>query len=817
MPPQSPSPRRVSLEWASVWALAATIIIATVVVIPTVSFPFVPTKAFALAAGILVTLAVWILARLSRGNIILPPALLLLALWFPALAYALSGAFAGGPFVAAAWGTALENDTFGFMATLAALGTLAALVIRRPDHYRAFFRVLGLSMGIIVVFSALIILAGQFAPSLVAPSFSLVGSTKDLAIVLGLAVISILLAIRFLELGARAGRFLLVVGIIALALLAILNISLAWILVALVALGLFVEAMMTRRTGGSSAEGDFDEVMTVTESTPDAPTGSRSFLTPLVVLAVSLFFLIGGNLGSALASGLGVNTIDVRPSWRSTLSVGQQVYSHSAIFGSGPGSFGGEWLKYRDASLNSTIFWNLDFPSGIGFIPTSAVTTGILGALAWVALTGLFFVFGIRMLIMRAPEDAFVQYVGIASFVGAVYLLAFALFDLPGPVILALGFVMLGLFASSMRYAKGARQWGVAFARAPRLGFVIVFALTLLLLGSVGAAYALIERYVAVGALARANAAYAKGDLGMAEQSAKTSLSFAPIPQTYALQALTANARLTEILGASPPSVNAQQEFQAAMSAGINAALSATKLAPGNYQTWVALGNLYGQAVPLGVSGAYESAKGAYDRAIALNPTNPQLYFVLAQLDIAHKDAKAAEEDLKKAIALKADYTAAIFLLSQVLVAGGNVKDALAAAEAAAYFVPGDANVLFQVGVLRAAAGDLAGSAAALSAAVSTNPSFANARYFLAAVLARGKQYAEAKAQLEAIAALSAENAAAVASATLTLAQGKDPFPPNLLSISPTPEASVAPAPAPAAAPMEPPAPAAPGDGQATP
>src|SRR3989344_8713262 len=140
MPPQSPSTRRISLEWASVWVLAATIIISTVAIIPTVAFPLIPTKAFLLGVGVLATLAVWILARLSRGNIIFPPAMLLLALWLPTIAYALSAAFSGGPFAAALWGTALEGDTLGFVVTLSALGTLTALVVRRPDHYRAFFR-----------------------------------------------------------------------------------------------------------------------------------------------------------------------------------------------------------------------------------------------------------------------------------------------------------------------------------------------------------------------------------------------------------------------------------------------------------------------------------------------------------------------------------------------------------------------------------------------------------------------------------------------------------------------------------------------------
>ena len=795
MPPQSSAARRISLEWASVWALTATIIIATVLVIPTVAFPLLPSKASLLAAGAIVTLAIWILARLSRGNIIFPPGMLLLALWLPTLAYVLSATFAKGTFSLATWGTALENDTLGFMLALSALGTLAALIVRRPDHFRAFFRVIGIAAAVFVGLSALIVLVGQVAPSLVSPSFSLVGSSKDLAAILGLIVVLVLMATRFMEMGEKARRITLGIGIVALVLLAALNISLIWVMVALVALGLFVEAIMTRRPGGY-AEGETDDFSSVVEGGMGEVTGTgRSFVMPLAVLAVALFFLIGGTLGNALASTLHTGTLDVRPSWRSTLAVGKQVYSSSPIFGSGPGTFGSEWLKYRDASLNQTVFWNIDFPTGIGFIPTSAVTTGAVGAIAWLALIGLFLFFGIRMLIMRAPEDAYMQYVSIASFVAAAYFLTFIFLDLPGPVVLALTFVALGLFASTMRYARGSKQWGVAFSRAPRLGFVIVFGLTLILLGCVGAAYAVVGRFVAVSELSRANAAFTAGSLDRADNLAKASLSFAPIPQAYALEAVVSNTRLQQLLTSSPPPANAQQSFQQDLGSGINSALTATKLSPESYQAWVALGNLYGEAVPLGITGAYDNAKGAFNKAIALNPTNPQLYYILAQLDIANKDAKGAEDDLKQAITLKPDYTAAIFLLSQVLVADGDVKDALTAAEAAAYFMPNDPNVLFQVGVLRAADGNLEGAAQTLQAAVQANPQFANARYFLAAVYAQNKQFDDAKSQLEAIAALSADNANAVAPAIAALASGKDPFPPNLLSVS-QPAASNAPAPA---------------------
>jgi cytochrome c-type biogenesis protein CcmH/NrfG len=234
----------------------------------------------------------------------------------------------------------------------------------------------------------------------------------------------------------------------------------------------------------------------------------------------------------------------------------------------------------------------------------------------------------------------------------------------------------------------------------------------------------------------------------------------------------------------------AQQQFQAALSAGINAALTATRLAPNDYQSWMLLGNLYAQAVPLGVSGSFDSAKTAYEKAVALNPTNPQIPFILAQLNVANKNIKAAIENLKTAITLKQDYPQAIFLLSQLEVQQGNLQDALTAATATAYFTPNDPGVLFQVGILRAASNDLPGAVAALSAAVeaSANHQFANASYFLAAVYAKQGDLKNALAQMQIISDLSADNAKAVATTLDALKAGKNPFPANLLSLPPVPQ-----------------------------
>ncbi len=797
MPPEHSTlaPRRQSIETISIWALIITLVVAIFAFIPSTAVPFATTKTFLLAAGALVTLALYILARLGRGNVILPPFALVGALWLPVIAYALSATFSGALFTSALWGSALEPDTLGFMLVATIIGTLTAFALRRPDHYRSFLNMSAWVFGAIVALQVLIIIVGQSAPNTISPSFSIIGSFEDLAFLVGLGVIGILITLRELNLSQRTHYIRVAILAGALFLLAIANSTPTWTLVALISLGLFVEAIMQRKS--KSSDSDLDGAAIMDEAPTETDEGSRSLIIPLCVLAVSIFFLIpaigsqqNDNLSNRLAEGLHINVLNVRPSWQSTLAVGQKVYSSSPVFGSGPGTFGVEWLKYRDPLLNATAFWNIDFSSGIGFIPTSFVTTGLVGMLAWVVFLALFVVLGLRMLILRAPEDAYVRYAATFSFVASMCLFIMAIFSLPNTIILTLAFVFAGLFASTARYATQSQQWGIVFSRSPRLGFIIVFSLTILLLASVGTAYSLVGRYIATTELTKARVAFSSGDLDLADKSAQSSILFAPSAPAYQIQAGVASVQLDRIAASSTMATAvAQQAFQAELTGGINAALTATRLVPSDYQNWLILGNLYAKAVPLAVPGAYDSAATAYGKARELNPTNPQIPYILAQLNIANRNIKAAKENLKITIGLKQDYVDAIFLLSQLEVRDGNVKEALDAARAAAYFTPNNPNILFQVGILSAAQGNLTDAAGALLAAVTANPQFANARYFLSAVYAKQGDIKNALVQMQAVAAISSDNAKAVASQLASLEAGKNPFPANLLSVSPAPVA----------------------------
>ncbi|MEK7100120.1 MAG: hypothetical protein AAB883_03220, partial [Patescibacteria group bacterium] len=478
--------RRFSFDGAATWALVITAVLAAIAFIPTAVLPYVPflyTKVSILALGGLVALILFVLARLTRGNIVLPPIALLGALWLVPLAYALSTLFSGVGATTAFFGRELEIDTFGFMIILAALASLTALTFRRASQYRTFFVVLGGMLSFVLLAQLFFLVVGRIAPTLASPTTNLIGSFPDLGMVAGLGVISILLALRFLTLPSRSRTILYLIGGISLVMVALVNSTLIWGAIALIGLALFIEAIMRHRAQ-SPDEADLDGValLLADNEGETSSTESRSLVAPLVALAVSIFFIIGGStIGNALVASFNANVIDVRPSWQSTFDVGSHTYASSPLFGSGPGSFGEQWLKFRDRSVNDTVFWSVDFTSGVGAIPTSFVTTGIVGALAWIAFLALFLFIGMRALLMRLPQDSFMRFVSVTSFVGSVYVLALSIFTVPGPVLLAIGFLFIGLFISSLRHASRAREWGIVFSRNPRIGFVIVFVLTLIL------------------------------------------------------------------------------------------------------------------------------------------------------------------------------------------------------------------------------------------------------------------------------------------------------------------------------------------------
>ncbi len=138
---QAPHPGRITFDTFALWAFVSALFLSAILFIPSATLPFIFSKVVVIALGSIIALASYILARLLRGNIVVPPLSLLGALWLVPAAYLLSALFSGASFMKAIFGTEFETDTFAFILLLAVIAGLSALAFRRGSQYKVFFKV----------------------------------------------------------------------------------------------------------------------------------------------------------------------------------------------------------------------------------------------------------------------------------------------------------------------------------------------------------------------------------------------------------------------------------------------------------------------------------------------------------------------------------------------------------------------------------------------------------------------------------------------------------------------------------------------------
>ena len=208
-----------------------------------------------------------------------------------------------------------------------------------------------------------------------------------------------------------------------------------------------------------------------------------------------LFIVAGGYIGNSLSTAFKISQIDVRPSWQATLAVARETLKVHPLLGAGPNQFGTEWLKYKDPSVNSTMFWNSGFTYGIGLIPTYFVKNGILGIIAWLAFFGFFLYAGFRAIFLPST-DKVLRYLTISSFLGSFFLWIFNIFYAPSNVVVALTFISTGLFVSAFAKEGLVKIKSGSYTGNAKLSFVSVLSLIFLIIVTISIGYSEVERYI---------------------------------------------------------------------------------------------------------------------------------------------------------------------------------------------------------------------------------------------------------------------------------------------------------------------------------
>lgn len=772
------------LDTYSYWVLLGMLFLLPIIFIPSIAIPFQLTKTIIVFAGVLIALLLALVSRLKEGKLFLPVHKILYGVWLLPLVYFLSALFSSSPNLSF-FGTGLEIDTFVFVLLMAVFVTLLSVIVRRKEQIMTSYLVLFVSFIILWVFQGLRLLFGPDFLSmgtLTLSTSNVFGKWNDLSIFFGLATIMSLVVLASLRLNGKYRNILYVMLIVSLFFLAVVNFAITWVVVGIFALGFLVYSAMAGRFKWKKTEPqgmEFHEGME--QPAPEEQKKGPSFSgAALVVVIVAAFFILGGDsVGNFFSDTFNISQIEARPSWQSTMEIGKDTYAESPIFGSGPNTFVKRWIASRPEALNNTIFWNADFISGIGIIPTAFVSTGIVGGLAWLLLFGLFLYSGIRTLLLSNIKNSYTYFISLSSFLAGAYLWLMMIFYTPNAVLVTLAFFFTGMYLASLRHhtTNRLKERTIVFANNPKTGFISVFVLTFLLLVTLVGMYTTGKIYAsAVKFQSGVIALNVKGDMDLAQNTIVSAAQLNEQDRQYRLLADISVARLIALQSETDISEeDLRSRFQLYLAQAIEAGQRATKLDPGNYQNWLALGRVYASVVPLGIEGAYDNALTSYQKALELNPNGPATDLALARLEVAHGDTLRARDYITDALKLKSNYTEAIFLLSQIEINEGNVDEAISSIEAAALLTQNNPVIHFQLGLLKYTKGDYEGASQAFRNAITLSPDYANAKYFLGLSLDQLGDKQAAIAQFEDVARLNPDNEE-VKSILENLHAGRAPF-----------------------------------------
>lgn len=745
-PPTDDAPKEDILDVISFWIGLSLAFLLPVFFLPIGTLSIFFSKNFLLSIAVLVMALLWLVARLKEGAFSVPRTWLFVAgAAIPAVFFIAS--FLSPALRASFIGIGSEIGTFFSLTILFFLLFFSSLFFQSKKRILLLYTALVASFLVVALFQ----IAHLFGNSAVtsfgffnSPTSNLLGRWNELSIFFGMAIVWALLSLEMFSSYARFRWFLYFLLAVALFFVCVVNFTLVWMVLGFFALVIFVYTFSLKK----------DSVRMGAEN--------RKIISiiSLLLLALSIFALLGGSsiIGDVVSSKLHIENFEARPTFGTTFELFKQTMSNKPMFGEGPNRFVSQWLLSKPDGINASPFWNVDFNFGISTIATFAVTSGIAGLLAWaVFLASILFV-GFRTTFSFA-DDALSHYLVVSSFLLSLYLWIFMIIYVPSNALVGLTFLMTGAWIGILTSLGVYKQFRLSFSKNPQRNFISVLVLLVLIIGAITGGYVAWQKFYAAILFEKSSVLFAAGDIPSASAAMTRAAALGDHAVYYRSLADLHIAELSAIVEKKNISVDeARSQFQTTLGVAIDSARQAVAYDSTDYLNFVSLARMYESVVPLGISGAYENSKRAYEEALKYNPKNPTLELDMARLALAHGDHTEARAHIARALALKNNYTDAIFLLSQIEANEGKIADAIASAEIASLISPNDTGLFFHLGLLRYTNKDYKGAISALERAVLLQSNYANAKYFLGLSYAQVGKTNDAIAQFADIAKLNPEN-----------------------------------------------------------
>lgn len=742
-----------SIQSFSRYLLIAVFGLIPILFVPSAFIPIGYGKTVMVVVGVLLTIVFFSLSILRSGQLRFGAPLALWAMW-GVVGVAFISALISGDINDALFGEEFSVHSALFLGFLALISTIAVALNDAKVQIMRLYMFLATSTVVIglyhilrLFFGSSFLTFGVFESSVASP----IGGWNDLALFFGLSVILSIVALEQLPL-PKLGRALFSgVIVVALIMLSAINFFIVWIVLALVSLITVVYGLSKDR---------FSDTTTPVSSSNNGALSTSSLTVSIGVFIVSLLFIIAGStIGEMITNRTDISFVEVRPSAVATFNIAKEVYAENAFLGIGPNRFEDAWRLYKDRSINDTIFWDTNFVSGNGYLTTLFVTTGLFGVISWVVFLGLFVYGGFKMLFRSKTTDRFWYFIGTSSFAAALYLWGMAIVYVPGPAILMLAAVCTGMtFVAHNALIPGTTK-SVSLGTDRRGGFFLIAIVMVLIVGSIAGVYTIVRNYMAISTFNEAVSSIRAGvslreiETQMAEAfELSESDRFANQIALYQLQ------RMNSLLAVTDPTAEQQQQFQTAVTNGIDAAQRAIEYDDTNPLNWATIGSIYSLLAARNIEDAENRAREAFARAQQLSPLNPEYVLLKAQLESRIGNLAAAREAANEAVRLKPGYTNALLFLAELDIAEGNVTGAISRTLSLASLEPRNAARQYQLGILYSSNQQLPEAISAFERAVAIDGDYANARYLLALAYVEEERIEEAIAQLEVVRDLNPDN-----------------------------------------------------------
>ncbi len=704
-----------------------TIFLLIVTVLP--PFPSTVIKSFIAITGISLSALFWFLGLLKDRRIKLPRSLTWLGLGLVMVTTLLSTMFADG-ITKSLFGNGHEVSITLFTLVLGlTMGLSAVLLVNRPS--RLYGLLLAIGSGFIIIFGFQLF-AFIFGPltgvGLGSTAVNLLGKWNELAVFSGL-ILLVALTIFELEPLNRSYRLtVVVVGIVALALVALVNFTLVWVLLAIACFLLGGILLILKRRH---------------------ETLRQRLVRPVIgIFLIALIFIFFGRpdqslyrLLSRATTALQVADLEVRPSPSGTWMVGQALLADHPWLGTGPNTFATIWARYKPISdVNATEFWNVDFNFGYGTVPTLALTTGGLGLLGWTAFSLLLFgeatLAVTYILSRRRPATPL-----ILPLFASLYLYAAASTYVVSSALLVLGFVFSGVFIAT---------WSVARRNFVRLNLPRAVTLPLSL-GLVAIVILTATRAYGAYEVYRGETLWRAGDIDQALSYYDRATKRVKSDDYERWRAEVNRQKIRQVVNQTSQTVDEATMAVLIKSAetAVAAARRATELNKNYYRNWLSLGEVYEDLASLKLPGAEVAAIEGYEMALKQSPSSP-----IANLGLARVYAHAGETDkarleLEEVLRKKPNQIDARRSLTELNLSHREFDQAREHLELLAELLPTDATIWFTLGYTNYQLKLWLEALQALKQALSLQTNYADATYFLALTHEASGDRASAIALLE--------------------------------------------------------------------